>query len=173
MRYVAKYYKFECPKGHKTQKLLWSNDMRDKMPCGFNGCRKSSFIQVEYQTRNAQAEATVVFERMKDGKLERMFPGRTDHKTPEGWQRREVTGIITIRKFEKELNRDEKRKYQESADRERELFSRQQSYRHDQLRQDERQMDSFHRELSELARRAENEGYSKDYDPGMHIQAYS
>src|SRR5262245_28429608 len=67
-------------------------------------------------SRNAQSFEPVVVHVDKDGNVR--FPGRADAKVPKGYEKRELTTVREVRKFEGQMNERERRKWSQHLENE-------------------------------------------------------
>ena len=124
--------------------------------------------------------ATVVYERIVDGKVERLF---VDPQAPEsigfaktqGYERREIQGMAQMRKFEKEITREMKADYDRMAygeAKQREEFFK--KY-HSDLRSlmSRSDIDPFTRGIMQAAIDDYNSGFSREPDFAFRNAAYS
>jgi hypothetical protein len=161
-------HNFECTKGHITLKIMPSVYPVPRKRCGFEGC-KALAERILLPRRYAHCEPTIVF-RAADGHIE--FPGHRDHPTPKGYDRVEIPSH-EIRAFERQMNREIAAKETRLSEMDQRVAEHVCAQRHADLRAELSQMDTFHRELAIESMKGESAGYSKTYDPGFHIGAYS
>lgn len=168
--------KYECPNEHTFEKLVDDKDRLKPQKC--TQCRKKA-EPVFLLSRAALPAATIVYEKVVDGKVERLY---VDPQVPEsigvavkdGYQRREIQGMAQARQFEREVAaemRAEHTRTQNLSSLHREEALRE---AHSELRNMMPSMDDFSRAIAEEAiRDSQSSGYSREYDPGFRIAAYS
>ena len=161
---------YQCSNCHHTfEKMVSAEDRRIRCPF----CRSTAErVFLPSRKRLGNAMPTVYYVNRAGKKL---YPWTGD-RLPKGYTKLGYERIDVqsheIRSFERQVNREMQRENQPS---EAELRRNEeyQKYRHDSLRQDMAHMDAFHRDIAREAMKAENEGYSRNYDPEFHVGAYS
>lgn len=167
--------KFVCPQHSYFDALVKWDERYNPQKCP--KCKKKC-ESVFIATRAALPAATIVFEKMIDGKVERMYvdpqvPESIGFAVKEGYQRREIQGMAQARQFEKEVATEMRREFanqQNAMSRQKEEAMRE---AHSEIRQLMPQMDDFSRALAEEAIRDSQSGYSRNYDPNFRIGAYN
>jgi hypothetical protein len=167
--------KYQCSEHSYFDELVkWSERFEpQKCPKCQRKC-ESVFIK----TRSALPGATIVYEKMVGGKVERMYvdpqvPESCVHAEKQGFQRREIQGMAQARAFEKEVANEMRRDFasqQNAMSRQKEEAMRE---AHSEIRRLMPQMDDFSREIAEEAIRDSQSGYSQSYDPNFRIGAYN
>lgn len=172
-RFVVR--KFQCDSHNEFEVLVEDRERFNPQKCP--KCKKKC-ESVFIATRSALPAATIVYEKMVDGKIQRMY---VDPQVPEscavaekqGYQKREIQGMAQARAFEKEVATEMRREFiatQNAASRQKEEALRE---AHAELRSMMPQMDDFSRAIAEEAIRESQSGYSREYDPNFRIGAYS
>lgn len=167
--------KYQCSRDGYFDELVKWDERFNSQKCP--KCRRkceSTFIK----TRAALPAATIVYEKIMDGKKEYMYvepkvPKSVAFAEKEGFQRREIQGMAQARKFEREVRTDMRRKYieqQNAMNSQKEAAMRE---AHSEIRRLMPSMDDFSRAIAEEAIRDSQSGYSQSYDPNFRIGAYN
>lgn len=169
------YQRFKCRRGHVSEILVEDSKRMENQKCGTCGKRAEHHGIV---SRREAIQATIVYEKVVDGKVERMY---VDPQVPEscmvaektGFQKREIQGMAQARAFEKEVANEMRREFaaqQAGLSRQKEAAM---AEAHSEIRRLMPQMDDFSRAIAEEAIRDSQSGYSNSYDPNFRIGAYS
>lgn len=167
--------KYQCPAHSYFDALVKWDERYEPQKCPTCGKKsESTFIA----TRSALPAATLVYEKMVDGKVERMYvdpqvPESCAHAEKSGYQKREIQGMAQARAFEKEVANEMRRDFaaqQAGMSRQKEAAMRE---AHSEIRRLMPQMDDFSRAIAEEAIRDSQSGYSSNYDPNFRIGSYS
>ena len=116
-----------------------------------------------------------IFYENRQGK--RLYPWTSDDLPSEytrlGYQRREISGLGDIRRFERETSRQMQHEHGQQEELEQRVLEQERRARHDSLRNDLQMMDEFHRNIAREAMEQEDAGYSENYSPDFYIEAYN
>lgn len=166
---------YQCPDHSYFDKLVKWDERFNPQKCP--KCKKKC-ESVFIATRAALPAATIVYEKLVDGKVERLYvnpqePASIAFAEKEKYQRREIQGMAQARAFEKEVANEMRREFtatQNAASRHKEEALRE---AHAELRSMMPHMDDFTRAIAEEAIKESQSGYSREYSPDFRIGAYS
>ncbi len=167
--------KFECRKHGEFETLVDDKARFDPQKCPACGKKsESTFIL----TRAALPAATIVYEKLVDGKVERMYvdsqePASIGFAEKQGYQRREIQGIAEMRRFEREVSAEMRREFAQQQGLMNEKKSAALREAHEEIRRLMPSMDPFSRAVAEEAIRDSQAGYSREYDPQFRSGAFS
>jgi hypothetical protein len=139
------------------------------------GEAKKGDVLCPHKSRGREPIAPTVYYENKNG--QRLYPWDRRELpkkyTDQGYQRIELNGLGDVRRFERETGRQLQAEHSQRAEEEAMINEYQRDRRHASLRQDMGQMDSFMKEVAQLAIDNESKGRSQRYDPQFYIEAYS
>jgi hypothetical protein len=102
------------------------------------------------------------------------FPGSPDAPVPAGFEKRELTNIQEIRRFEREVNAEERQRYNEHKFREEMTFDPQRKARQEELRAAMQHMSQYGRDFARAAMERTNaERRFKNFDAQFRIDVFS
>jgi|RhiMethySRZTD1v2_1073278.scaffolds.fasta_scaffold744329_1 hypothetical protein len=167
--------KFICPRHSYFDALVKWDERYNPQKCP--QCKKKC-ESVFIATRAALPAATIVYEKMVGGKVERLYvdpqePASIAFAEKNKFQRREIQGMAEARRFEHEVANEMRREHteqQNAMSRKKEETMRE---AHAELRDMMPHMDDFSRALAKEAIRQSESGYSQSYDPNFRIGAYN
>ncbi len=168
--------KYQCEANHVSEIVVEDRERMNTQKCRTPKCRKDAeHVRVKAE-RNAQPKSTIVYEKLVDGKMKRMYgdppePLSIKVAVEEGYQRREIQGLAEMRRFEKEVTREMKeehaRERYSQAKRKEESEKR---YR-DDMRSLRSQADDFTKGVIDAALN-DTGGYSRNAEPEFRNRAW-
>lgn len=107
--------------------------------------------------------------RAPDGRVR--FPGRFDAPAPPGFERVELRTTAEKRTFERQMNKTEHRRWEQSQERQAEFFEARRKEQRSELFAQLRHLPPAARDLAMAAIERTNKRPSKRYDAGFHMEA--
>lgn len=172
-RYTVKSYR--CPKDHSFSKVVADADRLKQQPCP--QCHRKAEPTI-LLTRAALPPATVVYEKVVDGRVKRMYvspqePESVGYAEKQGFARREIQGLGEIRRFEREVCEEMRREVSERREYESALTEQRQRQMRDEYRDLQRQCDDpFMREVIQHAIDDLGNDRGNNATPDFRIAAY-
>lgn len=112
----------------------------------------------------------VVIHRGKNGSVR--FPARGDARVPEGYAKVELRTIQEIRRFEREINQQERAIHDDHQAREEHALTPDRSARRAEVRDAMRRMTPLGRDFARLAMKRNDERPRGNFDAGFHIEVF-
>lgn len=103
------------------------------------------------------------------------FPASSESgaRVPKGFQKQELTNVHQVRRFQRDWNRVERRKVDQSVVRAQQRMDQIHALHRPELRMAMQGMSEFGRDLARTAMKVNDErGAKKAYDPGCHLEAF-
>lgn len=166
-------YDFDCPQGHRFE--AYCHEYTEETPCRADGCKaKAHVVFVAISGVGATDYAgsdPVVIHRAPDGSVR--FPGNVNAPVPEGFERVELKTTHEKRRFEREINQNEYRKWADAQERKEKFFSEVRKQNRSELFAKMKDLPPFARDLAMAAINERNRKPSAKYEAGFAIEALS
>jgi hypothetical protein len=159
-----------CPKcGKVFERMVRWDEERVKCECGGDASR----IFISHREYRAQSFDPVLVFRDKSGHLR--FPGRNQGAPPKGYEPVLLRTTSEVRKFEREVNAKERKRYFEHKERQEKRFEQWISDSRSELRAKMRHMSGYGRAIAEASMQENdrNSGIDMRFDPQFRIEAFS
>jgi hypothetical protein len=101
------------------------------------------------------------------------FPGRADARVPKGYQRRELTTIGEIRRFESQVNSRERSRFSQLKEAEERFYSDVDSQNRSDLLHAMRSMSPLGRAIAQAAINKSNRRSQPSFEPGFCVEVFS
>lgn len=166
--------KYSCESGHVSEIVVEDRERMNTQKC--RTCKKDAeHVRVKAAV-NALPKSTIVYEKLVDGKIERMYvdpqePMSVGVAEKDGYQRREIQGMAAMRQFEREVTREMKEEMGRRAYVEHERKQASEKRYRDDLRSLRSSVDDFTKGVIDAALN-DTGGYSRDASPEFRNRAY-
>lgn len=160
-------YEYICAKGHTFEIRCRLAEWTDIRPCNQEGCAEIAEQFISPSGSDNEVPPIVIH---VDSEGHVRFPGASDARVPEGFEKRELRTIRQIEAFERDMNcrlRSEARQHQENEER---YFSQVRSQLRGELRQRMQQMSEAGKSFARLAMALNDQRRSKSTETGFHVE---
>jgi hypothetical protein len=173
-------FDFRCTHGHLFESLE-APDLEYRK-CRIRGCRARAIrVWVSRSTFEREAQpfhAPVVFKCLdSSSQAQYLFPGRSDEKTPEGYERLELNTTAKVRRFERQYSQYAKDLHGAMLEVERERYSRTTKHRRSEIERIARQGPPNLRRYAEaVLARMDKRDFSREaqkFESGFSVEAFS
>ena len=164
-RFSMPAYNFKCPKHGVFEVSCRLADWSDVKPCP--KCRKPSEQVLLPRRCSGNFGQGVVIHVSADGQTR--FPGDPNARVPKGFQKRTLTTIREVEKFEREVNTKLRAESEQHQEREARHFDAIQKKNRSDLRMAMQHFSPMGRALAETAMRINNERKRKTNDCGFQV----
>lgn len=179
MKYRYTVQRYRCKLDHESEIVVEDRERLKTRKCRKCG-KKAEHVRI-CRTINALPKSTIVYEKMEDGKMRRMYvdpqePLSIGYAEKQGFQKREIQGIGAMREFEREVTREMKAEYAAHVRGEHERNQEFQKAYHNDLRAliNRSDIDPFTADVMRAAIEDQSSAYeNKNWEPEFHNAAFS